>query len=168
MRFKSGRLLRTVALTGVIITTVTCHTAISQPRREPTQSRIVVAVRVDRPPRLDGTLHDRLWQLAHPIIEFRQREPYEGRPATERTQLRILYTRHAVYFGIDCFQPEHSIVGTQLRRDISQELDDYVEIAIDSAHDRRNAYVFQVNPLGTQMDGLITEEEHKPVQHRGF
>src|SRR5512146_3250956 len=101
MRFKFGRLLRTIALTGVIITTITCHMAISQPRREPTQSRVSVAVRVDHPPRLDGTLHDPLWQLAHPIVDFRQREPYEGRPATERTEVRILYTRHAVYFGIN-------------------------------------------------------------------
>jgi hypothetical protein len=46
-----------------------------------------------------------------------------------------------------------------LRRDVSQELDDYFEIIIDSAHDRRNAYVFQVNPLGTQRDALITEEQ---------
>ena len=51
------------------------------------------------------------------------------------------------------------IVATELRRDVSQELDDYFEIIIDSAHDRRNAYVFQVNPLGTQRDALITEEQ---------
>ena len=42
---------------------------------------------------------------------------------------------------------------------MSQELDDYFEIIIDSAHDHRNAYVFQVNPLGTQRDALITEEQ---------
>jgi hypothetical protein len=46
-----------------------------------------------------------------------------------------------------------------LRRDVSQELDDYFEIIIDSSHDRRNAYVFQINPLGTQRDALITEEQ---------
>jgi len=45
-----------------------------------------------------------------------------------------------------------------LRRDVSQELDDYFEIIIDSAHDWRNAYVFQINPLGTQRDALVTEE----------
>jgi hypothetical protein len=49
-------------------------------------------------------------------------------------------------------------VATELRRDVSQHLDDYFEIVIDSAHDRRNAYVFQITPLGTQRDALITEE----------
>src|SRR2546421_4900238 len=41
------------------------------------------AVRVDRAPRLDGTLNDPLWQLANPIADFRQREPREGEAATE-------------------------------------------------------------------------------------
>src|SRR2546430_7034254 len=67
---------------------------------------------------------------------------------------------YEVYFGITCFDSDPKrIVATELRRDVSQELDDYFEIIIDSAHDRRNAYVFQINPLGTQRDALITEEQ---------
>ena len=152
----------------VVVAGLMCHPALAKPRIESAKpSRIAEAVRVERPPRLDGTLHDPLWQLAHPITDFRQREPYEGRPASERTEVRILYTRHAVYFGINCFQRESSTVATQLRRDVSQELDDYVEIAIDSTHDRRNAYVFQVNPAGTQVDGLITEEQNTGLYSSG-
>ena len=72
----------------------------------------------------------------------------------------MLYTKHAVYFGITCFDSDpKKIVATELRRDATQHLDDYFEIVIDSSHDRRNAYVFQVNPLGTQRDALITEEQ---------
>ena len=69
-------------------------------------------------------------------------------------------TRHAVYFGIRCHDSQPSrIVATELRRDVSQDLDDHFEILIDSNHDRRGAYVFEVNPLGTQSDGLIVEEQ---------
>jgi hypothetical protein len=118
------------------------------------------ASRVDRAPKLDGTLNDPLWQQATPISNFLQREPFEGQAPTEHTEVRILYTRNEVYFGITCFDSNPAgIVTTELRRDVSQELDDYFEIVIDSAHDRRNAYVFQVNPLGTQRDALITEEQ---------
>ena len=118
------------------------------------------AVRVDHAPKLDGTLDDPLWQSAKPTTEFRQQEPYEGQPATERTEVRILYTRHAVYFGIHCFDSNPSrIIASELRRDVSQNLDDHFEILIDSNHNRRGAYVFQVNPLGTQIDGLIVEEQ---------
>src|SRR6516162_6735685 len=55
------------------------------------ESRIAEAVRVDRPPRLDGTLHDPLWQSAKPIADFRQREPHEGAIPTEKTEVRVLY-----------------------------------------------------------------------------
>src|SRR6266481_257099 len=118
------------------------------------------ATRVDHTPRLDGTLDDPAWQSAKPITEFRQREPHEGGPPTEKTEVRILYTQHAVYFGIHCFDSEASrIIATELRRDVSQDLDDHFEILIDSNNDRRGAYVFEVNPLGTQNDGLIVEEQ---------
>ncbi len=124
-------------------------------------ARRAEAVRVDRAPRLDGTLNDPLWQSAKPIIDFRQREPHEGEPPTEKTEVRILYTRHAVYFGIHCFDSESSrIIATELRRDVSQELDDHFEILIDSNHKGRDAYVFQINPLGTQIDGLIVGEQN--------
>src|SRR5712692_10372174 len=121
--------------------------------------RLAQAARVDHAPKLDGTLDDPLWQQATPITNFRQREPYEGQPPTERTEVRILYTRNEVFFGVACYDSEpRGIVATELRRDVSQELDDYFEIIIDSSHDRRNAYVFQINPLGTQRDSLITDE----------
>jgi len=134
------------------------------PRRLPSvpqsDTQVAEAVPVERAPKLDGTLDDSLWQLAKPITDFRQREPLEGQPATEKTEVRILYTRRAVYFGIHCFDSNPSrIIASELRRDVSQDLDDRFEILIDSNHDRRGGYVFQVNPLGTQMDGLIVEEQ---------
>ncbi len=122
--------------------------------------RTAQAVRVEHGPKLDGTLDDPLWRQTTPVSNFLQREPFEGQPPTERTEVRVLYTRGEVYFGITCFDSAPSkIVATELRRDVSQELDDYFEVVIDSAHDRRNAYVFQTNPLGTQRDALITEEQ---------
>ena len=118
------------------------------------------AVRVEQVPRLDGTLDDPLWQLAQPITNFRQKEPHEGEPATEKTEVRILYTRHAVYFGVHCYDSEPSkIIATELRRDVSQNLDDHFVILIDSNFNRRGGYVFEINPLGTQSDGLIVEEQ---------
>ncbi len=118
------------------------------------------ASRVDRAPKMDGTLDDPLWQQAAPITNFLQREPYEGQVPTEPTEVRILYTKHEVYFGVACHDSVvHGPVATQLRRDVTQELDDYFEIVIDSRRDGRNAYVFQINPLGTQRDALITDEQ---------
>jgi hypothetical protein len=121
---------------------------------------VAKATRVDHSPLLDGTLDDPLWRSATPITEFFQREPYEGQPPTEKTEIRILYSRNEVYFGIICQESEPAkIAAKELRRDVSQQLDDYFEIVIDSSRNRRNAYVFQINPLGTQRDALITDEQ---------
>jgi hypothetical protein len=123
-------------------------------------ARTAKATRVERAPELDGALDDPEWQSATPVSDFLQREPFEGQAPTEKTEVRILYDKRDVYFGVLCFDSDPSkIVARELRRDVPQELDDYFEIIIDSAHDRRNAYVFQINPRGTQRDALITEEQ---------
>ena len=78
--------------------------------------------------------------------------------------MRILYTQTEIYVGIECDDSRpKGVVATELRRDIPQGdnppvFDDYFEILIDPTNDRRNGYVFQVNPLGTQLDGTVTEE----------
>ena len=155
-------------LPGVLFLSPLFLNAQTQPNAQAKERRIggqepiltASASRIDRAPKLDGTLDDPAWQQATTIAKFLQREPFEGQSPTEKTEVRILYDKHEVYFGITCFDSDpRRIVATELRRDVSQELDDYFEIIIDSAHHRRNAYVFQVNPLGTQRDALITEEE---------
>src|SRR5882724_6325531 len=128
-------------------------------------SRTATAARADHPPRLDGTLDDPLWATAPLISDFRQREPHETQPATENTEVRILYDSRHLYIGIHCYDSSpNAIVATQLRRDLSQDLDDNFAVAIDSTLSHRNAYVFQVNPLGTQRDGRIVEEQ-APLQN---
>ena len=94
------------------------------------------------------------WQQADADYGLSTEEPYGGGLDRE-TEVRILYTRTEIYFGIFCQDSvAHGVIATQLRRDVTQELDDYFEIVIDPRHDRRNAYVFQVNPLGTQKEML--------------
>ena len=65
----------------------------------PELGRQATAVRTERPPRLDGTLDDPLWQTAPPITDFRQEEPLETKPATNKTEVHILYDGRRVYFA---------------------------------------------------------------------
>jgi len=109
---------------------------------------------------MDGTLDDPIWQSAPVIGDFRQREPLETLPATEKTEVRILYDSRHVYFGIHCYdQSPKEIVATQLRRDLSVDLDDNFAIMIDPTLGHRSGYIFEINPLGTQRDGEIIEEQ---------
>lgn len=131
----------------------------SQISNEQARLKEIQAARVERPPRLDGTLDDPLWQRAEPITDFKQREPYEGAEPTEKTEVRILYDARHVYIGILCYDSNpRGIVATQLRRDLEMNLDDNFQVLIDPSLSRRNGYVFEVNPMGTQRDGLVIEE----------
>ena len=122
--------------------------------------RVAQAVRVDHAPKMDGSLDDPLWKTAKPASDFRQREPQETLPATEKTEVFILYDSHHVYFGVHCYDSDPKrIVATQLRRDISQDLDDNFGLIIDPTLSHRNGYVFEVNPLGTERDGEVVEEQ---------
>src|SRR3569832_1530219 len=160
--------LRNLSWMAALLLALGANYGSAQISPEETESRSIHATRVERGPKMDGTLDDPLWRQAEPVGDFRQREPYEGHPATEITEVRILYTKSAIYFRILCKDARpKGIVATQLRRDISQSLDDYFEIVIDSRHDHRNAYVFEVNPLGTQRDALITDEQRSDSDDDG-
>ncbi|HYL77533.1 MAG TPA: DUF5916 domain-containing protein [Bryobacteraceae bacterium] len=120
--------------------------------------RDILAVRTDHPPRMDGAIDD-TWASAATITAFHQREPFEGRPETEKTVVHILYDRRYLYFGIQCFDSNPAgIVANELRRDTDFTVDDHVSVMISPNNDARSGYVFTTNPLGTQFDRLIANE----------
>jgi hypothetical protein len=122
-------------------------------------SNVVATVRTEREPRIDGNLDDPQWATAATIDDFRQREPLEKQPATEKTVVKILYDKRYLYFGIECLDAHpRNIVATELRRDGDYTVDDYFTILISPNNDRRNGYTFTVNPLGTQFDSLVADE----------
>lgn len=91
-------------------------------------------------------------QRGHDIAE-------EGAPASEPTEVRVLYDDKHIYIGIRAFDSEpRRINAREMTRDAKFANDDKVEIILDPYHDRRNAFLFAVNPLGTQRDALVTDE----------
>lgn len=155
---------RNLVASMAVIGTVVIGTKLwGQTRPVANPPRVAVAVRADRPPRLDGTLNDLIWSTAPLLEDFRQREPLETQAATEKTEVRILYDSRHIYVGIHCHDAApKAIVATQLRRDLSQDLDDNFAVVIDPTLSHRSGYVFEVNPLGTQRDGEIIEERAPP------
>lgn len=121
------------------------------------EERSVRAAATSHQPSLDGT--DDAWRNAPEIIAFKQREPFEGTPATEKTSVRVLYDKRSLYFFIECHdsQPQR-IVATELRRDADLSVDDNFTILISPNNDGRNGYEFAINPLGTQADSLIADQ----------
>ena len=72
----------------------------------------------DRPLDLDGRLSEPAWRAADSIAEFTQRDPDEGRPASERTVVRFIATQQGLYVGVRAYdRAPAKIVGAQFRRD---------------------------------------------------
>src|SRR5262249_1053271 len=91
-----------------------------------------------------------------------QREPLEGRAATEATEVRVLYDRSALYVGIVCHESHMGgVIATQLTRDANLDVDDRVTIVLDPFLDHRNGFFFQVNPVGARTDGEISNNAHE-------
>ena len=108
--------------------------------------------------RMDGRLDDAAWADAAVLHGFTQYEPVEGAPASQRTEVRVLVTDDAVYFGVEAFEDQRDGIRASLsKRDGYGRTDDYVRIILDTFDDQRRAFVFQVNPLGVQGDGLWAE-----------
>jgi hypothetical protein len=102
---------------------------------------------------LDGRLDEPAWAASTPATAFRQFEPIEGEPATQPTEVRILYDNAALYIGARMFDSLGARgVRTYLTRRDQQEDGDYLEIIFDTFHDHTGRTIFQINPSGVKTD----------------
>jgi hypothetical protein len=113
------------------------------------------AVRRDGAVTLDGRLDEEAWTKATPITEFTQIDPEEGKPGTQRTEVRFLYDDDALYVGARMFERNGAkdVVTRLVRRDGDFE-SDYFEVVIDAYHDHLGRAFFDVNPSGVKWDAL--------------
>jgi hypothetical protein len=108
--------------------------------------------------RIDGRVEEAVWGEAAVLKDFTQYEPVEGIPSTEKTEVRVLYTGDAIYFGVLALDTEPELILARMgERDRSVFGDDWIRIILDTFDDQRQGYVFYVNPLGIQTDGLWIE-----------
>jgi len=107
-------------------------------------------------PHLDGRLDDAAWESATPITDFYQNVPNEGLPASERTEVRILYDDDAIYVGARMFDREPALVRTQLARRDNTDNADVITVAFDSYLDHRTSFQFRVNPSSVRGDGITS------------
>lgn len=100
----------------------------NEPQSLPSQTREVVAVFTEQPIKVDGVLEE-AWSSAIPAAHFYQQEPSVGQPASEDTEVRILYNRDSIYFAIECFDSEpDKIIARERRRDDPLANDDSITI----------------------------------------
>ena len=116
---------------------------------------VVHSVRATSAIVVDGALTDEVWLRAVPVTSFTQRDPEEGKPVSEATELRIAYDEAALYVGVRLLDREPARIARQLaRRDQNAEADSF-SLFLDAHHDHVTGATFSVSAAGVQRDATI-------------
>ena len=120
-------------------------------------NKIITALYVESPIVIDGNLDEPAWSLAQPGGNFIQNEPRTGEPATEATEVRLLYDDENLYIGVYCFDSagREGITVTEVKRDYRPFDNDHFSFVLDTFDDNRNAFLFGTNPRGAQREGQV-------------
>jgi len=167
-----------IAVVAAFLVALAPGAADGQPSKE---RPFIQAVKVDAGPRIDGVLDDAVWQTATPVESFAQQEPNLGQPASERTEVRVIFDERTIYIGVKAYQAggvatggaagadphaEHrgeaagrTVVATEMRRDSDRLFDeDNFQVILDTFKDSRNGYMFLTTPLGAKLEQQIFDE----------
>ena len=134
------------------------------PDRNPALPPVGASMRI-QPTRALGELTEDTWRNpqawgdAQVATSFVQSEPFEGQPASERTEVRVAFDAEAIHIGAWLFDqdPDGILVGEQ-RRDANLSRFDAFLVVLDTYNDRENGFVFATNPGGIEHDGQVIDE----------
>ena len=146
------RLRLTAVLAALTLATVS-HAAAQDAKHAAVP--VVKAVRTPGSIAIDGRLDEDVWRTAPAATELTQTDPNEGKPATERSEVRVAYDTSALYVGARLYDGEAAKISRQLsRRDQDAEAD-WFSVFLDPHHDHLTGAVFRVSAAGVQSDGII-------------
>ena len=117
--------------------------------------RTFQVTRAARPPVIDGKLTDEVWSSAEVLKEFTQQDPDEGKPATEQTEIRLIYDDSALYVGAHLFDRDATRVSRRLATRDGDADADRLTIYLDAMHDHLTGAMFQVTASNVQSDGVL-------------
>jgi hypothetical protein len=107
-------------------------------------------------PAIDGHINEKCWEIVDWSTDFVEREPDENTAPTEQTKFKIIYDKKFLYIAFRCYDKEpNKIVKRMSRRDGFEG--DWVEINIDSYHDKRSGFSFTSSVSGVKGDEFISD-----------
>lgn len=113
----------------------------------------LTAVRAQSVIMIDGVIDEPAWSTAELATDFVQSTPNTGYPASERTEVRVLYDDRMLYIGAMLYDSEpDAIIAQQMVQDFYSPNEDVFGFSLDTFLDRRNAYYIMVNANGAIRD----------------
>jgi hypothetical protein len=118
------------------------------------------ATRIARPLTLDGALSEEVYTSVPRIDGFLQQEPAEGEAGTESTEAWLLFDDRNIYVAarLHDSEPEREVVAGMQRDGQGTNDNESFGVVLDTFHDRRNGFLFQISIAGGLFDGYITDE----------
>jgi len=152
------RVLPVLVMTGLLAAHAVASAQQASPATRPRPSGTAGAV--PEAPTLDGdVLNDPAWKAAPVISGFFQEQPIEGAPSSEKTEVRLVFTKDTLYIGAVMYDAEPGgIVTADPRRDASLDDVDSFRMLVDTYRDRQNGFVFGTSAAGGEYDGQVTNE----------
>ncbi|MEJ7809296.1 MAG: DUF5916 domain-containing protein [Gemmatimonadaceae bacterium] len=168
-RFLTALLTTVVALAGMLVACVAPRALAAQRAdsavRADTSARDLAARDRSAPPKgmraghvagrpiaIDGRLDEPAWARGAWVSGFLQRDPMEGAPASEVTEVAILYDEDALYVGARMRSAHPAAIRALVdRRDREGSSEQFI-VSLDTYHDRRTAYTFAVTAAGVRVD----------------
>lgn len=132
--------------------------------------REIHAVRISSSLRVDGLINEEEWKKAKPVSDFIQIEPYQGKLPNHDTEIRVLYNKHFLYFGIFARDSlgKKAIRATDFKRDFNYWQHDLLNLSFDGFNDQRNAMALVTNAYGVQRDLLSFDDLYYDVDWDGL
>ncbi len=149
-------MLRRLSLVALLLTSASAFAEHRAPGDR--DSRRAKAVRRTSSITIDGHLDEAAWKAAPHYNGFTQRFPKDGSKATLDTTFAVVYDDVAIYVGVWAADPEPEKIRRTLHRRDLDVVADVIAVGFDSYHDKRTAFVFQLNAAGVQRDQLLFDD----------
>jgi len=117
-----------------------------------TEKKQIQAVKISSAPKIDGILDEEIWNSAFIATDFTQIRPNNGKPGSQKTEVRFLYDNFALYVGLKAFDSAPDSMFRQLTERDNLGITEYCGIYIDPFNDGLNAYGFFLSIAGVQLD----------------
>jgi uncharacterized protein DUF5916/cellulose/xylan binding protein with CBM9 domain len=122
----------------------------------PEKAKPITIPRFEHPPVIDGKLDDDVWKGAAVFKDFVQISPGDNIAPSRPTEAMMGYDAKTLYIAFHCYDEPDKVRATVAKRDQIFE-EDNVRVFLDTFNDQRRAYILGWNPLGVQLDGIMTE-----------
>jgi len=142
----------------LLLLTLNLQFVLGSAKKEPATVSQLKTVRVQEPITIDGSLTESIWQKPGET-NFFQREPNQGEPSSQKTEIWVAYDDNAIYIAAKLYDSApDSILKNLARRDYST-LSDQFYVYLDTYHDKRSGFYFGITPAGQLKDGILQNDE---------